>query len=99
MTGKIGSFAETSDESRLRLATEAIRDMANELGPAAKVGWNMERRVRFKQNERDTLMEKAKISSNRNQQGACDHQSRRLRPAGRLQAQMTLSYELYMRWL
>jgi hypothetical protein len=34
MTDKIS--AETSNESRTRQATEAIRDMADELGPAAK---------------------------------------------------------------
>lgn len=32
----ISSIAETSDESRIRQATEAVRDIANDLGPAAK---------------------------------------------------------------
>jgi hypothetical protein len=36
MTDTISSIGETSDGSRIRQATEAIRDMANELGPAAK---------------------------------------------------------------
>jgi hypothetical protein len=30
------SIAESSGESRIRQATEAIRDIANDLGPAAK---------------------------------------------------------------
>jgi hypothetical protein len=36
MTDTISSIAETSDESRIRQATEAIRDIANDLRPAAK---------------------------------------------------------------
>jgi hypothetical protein len=36
VTDKISSIGETSDESRIRQATEVIRDMANDLGPAAK---------------------------------------------------------------
>jgi hypothetical protein len=36
MTDKISSIAETSDESRIRQATEAIQDIANDLRPAAK---------------------------------------------------------------
>jgi hypothetical protein len=45
MTDTISSIGETSDGSRIRQATEAIRDMANELGPAAKGPEPLVRRI------------------------------------------------------
>jgi len=36
MTDTISSIAETSDESRIRQAAQAIGDIANDLRPAAK---------------------------------------------------------------
>jgi hypothetical protein len=36
MTDEIGAAVTATDESRIRRASEAIRDMANDLKPAAK---------------------------------------------------------------
>jgi hypothetical protein len=36
MTDEIGAAVTATDESRIRRASEAIRDMANDLRPAAK---------------------------------------------------------------
>jgi len=60
MTDTISSIAETSDESRIRQASEAIRDVANDLGPAAK---GLEPLVRRIMDEVCTITRQAPLQS------------------------------------